>query len=570
MQWNAAPLALGEAMWLVSWWKPILMLAPLLGWAWVVSTVYDKDAARWYFKRSAWNIAHIAAGTLAVAVVLFMPAVVDSSLVFWISWPIMLLILAIDLGVYAFLRNKDERVPESARWTLDPAKWAAARAERKKRGSRHLASSLIFKGPGGELAVPAKDTPEFETRVTAEGLIQRAFDARASQLDILPAKEGVYAVTILVDGVRQALEQMPTAKANQVMDVFKAAAGLDLADRRRKLVETIKIGPPNGTMRTARVTSIGTSAGMRLSVLIDPEKQVSMRVSELGLHPNQEADLRELIADRSGVVLIAAPPDNGRTATFYAVLREHDAYTSNVQTVETEPQATFEGIRQNIFDPAAEGAEHSTLVRSILRRDPDVVGIADMPDEATAKEVARADVEHCRVYLGLRADDPLKAIQLFVRAVGDQKQGAKGLRGVICQRLLRRLCGNCRAPFTPTPDLLRKLGLPADTKQLYRKSGQVLVRDKPTVCPACGGSGFFGQIGAFAVHTLGEEERGFIGANDLTSLRNALRQKKQQSIQTAALQHVVQGNTSVEEVLRVVQGEEQKPAAQTQPAPAAR
>src|SRR6185369_8361824 len=93
---------------------------------------------------------------------------------------------------------------------------------------------------------------------------------------------------------------------------------------------------------------------------------------------------------KGGIVLLAAPATMGRTTTFYAIMKLHDAYTQNVQTVEFDIQDAIEGVKQNKFDPTAEGAEHATLVRSILRRDPDVVGVAEMTDEATAKEICRA------------------------------------------------------------------------------------------------------------------------------------------------------------------------------------
>jgi type IV pilus assembly protein PilB len=228
-----------------------------------------------------------------------------------------------------------------------------------------------------------------------------------------------------------------------------------------------------------------------------------------------------------------------------------------VQVVEMETQSSIEGVRHNVFDPQKDGSEYSTLVRSILRRDPDVVGIAEV-DEETAKEISRADTEHTRVYVTLKADDPLKAVQLFAQMVGDQKKAAACLHGVVAVKLARRLCHNCKVAVQPTPENLKKLGLPPDTKQLFRKSGKVLVKDKEQMCPVCNGVGYFGQIGVFAVHTFGDEERQRVAQNDLTGLRAALRQKKQQSIQQAALQHVLKGETSVEEVLRITSSQKQK------------
>lgn len=95
---------------------------------------------------------------------------------------------------------------------------------------------------------------------------------------------------------------------------------------------------------------------------------------------------------------------------------------------------------------------------------------------------------------------------------------------------------------------------PPETKQLFRKGGQVLIKDKPDTCPVCAGSGFNGQIGLFAIHTLDPEDRNLIRANNVEGLKASFRQKKQQSIQTSGLQRVMLGDTSVEELVRVIQG----------------
>jgi general secretion pathway protein E len=530
---------------LVSWWKPVLVVAAVAGWAWVISTIYDKDAARWYFKRQAWNVGHLLAGLVAVAIVLAAP------LSFFITFPIMLVVLALDLGIYAFLRNRDRRVPAKHRWSLDMDKMAESRAA-KKATKTAKGITMTFESPGGKVPAPQPETPQYAVRVAAESLLNATIELRGSQLDIVPIRKDAYGATCLVDGLRTPIEQMPAQQAVAVIDFFKAAAGLDLEDRRRKLSGTMKFGVGQTATHDARVTTKGTSSGLTMSVLINPESQVQRRVDELGLFPNQIEELRKIIEDGTGVVLLAAPPDSGRTSTMYAMVRAHDAYTSNVQTIELEPQAPIEGVRLNQFDPQADGAEFSTLVRSILRRDPDVVAISELPDDETAKTIARADHEHTRTYLSLRADSALAAIQMFCRAVGDQELAAKALRGVVAHRMLRRLSENAKIPFQPTPDMLKKLGLPPEVKTLYRTEGKVLIKDKLEPDPVSGGTGYFGQVGAFAVHFIDDEARKLIAANDISGLRALFRQRKQPSINTAAMQLVVKGDTSVEEVLRVL------------------
>ncbi len=548
-----AATVLAEALFLMSPFKPVLYLLPFWGWAWVVSTIYDKDAARWYLKRRMWNFVHVAFGLAALLVIL-------APVTFWISWPVMIGLLVADLAAYWVARNADARVPEAMKWTLDIGKMLAARSEGKadkKKAKGAGASAMVFKGPGGELPVPGKDTPEFELRMALEQLFGRMIDLRASQFDIAPLKPNVYGVAYMVDGVRTAPEAIPQPRAVALIDTLKGVAKLDVNDRRRRLQGDIQLGMSGGNTIPARLTTAGASGGMKLSLLLDPAKQVSIKFDDLGLLPNQKEDMQTILSTK-GVVLVSAPPDNGRTTLLYALTRKHDAYTQNVQTIEFDIQASIEGVRQNLFDPQAEGAEFATTLRSILRRDPDVVTVCEVPDDATCAEAAKADTERARIYLGMKADNPLVAIQMFAKGVGKQETAAKVLSGLIGAKLVRRLCNNCKVPFQPKPEDLKKLGLPAETKQLHRKGGQVMVKDKPEVCPVCGGTGYFGQVGIYAVHPIGAEERKLIAANELSQLRALLRQKKQQSLQSSGLQQVILGNTSVEEVLRVTA--EQAPA----------
>src|ERR1043165_1918249 len=230
----------------------------------------------------------------------------------------------------------------------------------------------------------------------------------------------------------------------------------------------------------------------------------------------------------------------------------HDAYTHNVQTVEMEPQDSLEGIRQNRFESAGEGPEYGTLVRTIMRRDPDVVGVAEMPDESTAKEIARVEIERTRMYLSLKTDNALLAIQAWVKAVGDADLAAKVLHGAVAQKLLRKLCVNCRVAYQPSADMLKKLSLPsAKPRQLFKKGGQVLIKNKPEVCPVCRGLGYSGQEGIFEVFALGKPERDLIKAGNWSGLRAEFRKKQLPTVQQSALKKALDGTTSVEELLRV-------------------
>src|SRR5690606_28861297 len=136
--------------------------------------------------------------------------------------------------------------------------------------------------------------------------------------------------------------------------------------------------------------------------------------------------------------------------------------------------------------------------------------------------------------------------------VGDPKKAARTLHGVIAQKLVRKLCTNCRVPYQPTPEMLKKLGLPeGKVKQLFKKSGQVMIKNKPEICPVCRGTGYFGQEGVFEVFSIGPEEQEAIAAGNLQAVAASLRRRGLPTIQQVAIRKAVDGTTSVEEVLRI-------------------
>ncbi len=559
---SAGVQTLAEGFFLVSWWKALLVFPPFLAWAWLVSTVFDKHAQRFYLQRDAWNAGHMVAGLLAVLVALFFP--VAAWWGFIVGYIVMLAILAIDIAAFVVVTNQNERVPAKAKLKLDFSKLAESSKAKKDAKLAATVTLRIENSSGLTVTAPQKDTPEYEIRGAAEELFTKAIELRAYQAEIVPVSAEAYQSRYLVDGVHQPGEKMPAAQGVAIIDFWKSCGELDLKDRRRRLVGKCRV-TGESKRHDIRIASAGVQGGIRMTLTLDPGEAVDRKPEYLGLLDPQMETLKSLVADGSGVVLLAAPALNGRTTTLYTVVRMHDAYTQNVQTLELEPQHALEGVRQVIFSPS-EGAEFATTLRSILRRDPDVVGVAELPDGETAKEALKGDHERTRTYVSVRADGTLAATQLFVKAAADANLVADGLRGAVAQKLARKLCENCRVPYQPPADLLKKLGLPeGKVKQLFKKGGQVLIRNKPEVCPICSGVGYNGQIGIFEVFPFGEEEKAMIREQNWSGLRAEMRKKSIATIQQAALRRVVEGVTSVEEITRIT-APPQKTSSSKQPA----
>ncbi len=541
--------ALADAKFLVSFWKPVMLILPLVGWGWFVSKVMDKHAARFHLPRKEWNLIHLIVGLIALAAGFFMPVAGIAG--FFAGLGAMVVILAADIGIFTSLHNKDERVPESHKLRLDFSSMAEAR-EAKKSAKEAGTVQLKIVASGGKTAeIPDKETPEYEVRALAEDALIKAVESRARLYEIAPAGEGAYAVSALVDGVRQLMEKIPAPNAVKIITFWKASAGLDVQDMRRKQVAEITASKGDIWHHQVRLETIGGQAGPKLTLKFNPSKAVQRKYEDIGFLDSQEKVLDEVRKTPGGLILAAAPAGNGLTTLIYGLIGKHDPYTSIVQTIEYDIQAPIEGVMQNKFDPTG-SAEYATTVRSILRRDPNVVGVTDFRDAETAKEIVRADLKRSKVYLAVPTDGALLAIQTLVKYQGSPGDCANVLVAVAAQKLARRLCTNCRVPYAPDPALLKKLGLPADkVKQLYKKGGQVLIKNKPEVCPMCSGGGYFGQVAFMEVYPIGDAERAMIVAQNWNGLRGEFRKRGLPTLQQMGLRRVVEGMTSLEEFSRV-------------------
>jgi len=220
---------------LVSWWKALLFLPVVVAWAWLISTVYDKHAARFHLARERWNTIHLTVGVVALLAGLLVPAFAGISGIagFIVGWLVMVVLLAGDVVSYPMVANKDPRVPEAHRVRINLDSLRAAREQKAQKKLAGTAELVVLGGGKKAIVVPQKETPEFEIRVASERPVLKALEARAAQLDIMPG-EGGYATRYLVDGVAQGGEAMGASEAGPVIDFWRSAAGMDLSDRRRQ------------------------------------------------------------------------------------------------------------------------------------------------------------------------------------------------------------------------------------------------------------------------------------------------------------------------------------------------
>jgi general secretion pathway protein E len=336
---------------------------------------------------------------------------------------------------------------------------------------------------------------------------------------------------------------------------LKRVAGLDMNERRK---------PQAGLFRTSldahrhfvQITTFGSTAGESMRLVTDPQERHNFKVDGIGLHENQLKAIQATIQDGGGVVLLAAPKGQGLTSLAYAVIRAHDAFVYHIHTVERGPEMDLEGITQNALPANASPADEAKQVSWVISQEPDVVMVTLLEDPRSATELAKFAVENHRAYVCLRANNTFDALRQWRRLVGDDALAMKNLKMIVAGRLIRRLCSACKTGYTPDPTQLRKLNMnPEAVGKLYlaRKEPMRDAKGHPVPCNFCHDLGFKGRFGIYEIFAIDGEVRKIVeeGGSD-NQLKQAFRKQRSLLLQEAALAYVQAGETSVEEVLRVL------------------
>ena len=542
---------LAEGVWLTNPVKSLLMAVPFIPWAWITSTKLEKDATYFHLNVAAWNWAYLLSGVVALAAMLFVP-------IFWIGLPVGMLILAAPILLYWKVRNSE--VPASQKYTLGSGGMSAKREERKAAKLAKDAVYTFIGAKGSALSVPPKEDPAYLVHVAAEDFIGPAIDARASSVEMQIGKQGAV-VAQTVDGVRYKREPLDTQTAVAIVDYFKKMAGLDVEDRRRRQRGASKARGPAG-QRELTVLTAGRRDELTLRIEFDREDQLTVPYDQLGMLPAQRESLASTIIeeDRHGIILLSAPAGQGLRTSVYAFLDRHDAFTSNIKSLEREVEREIAGIDHVQWDPDSD-ADYSIQLQSILRRDPDIVQTGFMLDRESAAVATGPGMDGPLIYVPMRSKSIVEALQQWFKLVGDPKTASKSLRSVVNQRLMRKLCPQCKAAYTPNEAQLKKLNLNGKVTQLYDASGKVQVKNKIENCPVCAGTGYLGQTAVFEVLTLDRDMRKMLAKGDLKGVLNTARRNKMILLQEAALKKAVDGETSLKEVVRVTAQPAAKPAA---------
>ncbi|MEY3025426.1 MAG: putative type pilus assembly protein PilB [Planctomycetota bacterium] len=534
---------LAEAQILMSIAKPILTVALFVAYMRYVAK-FEFDARRFNLPVLALNSIFVGVALASLAAIVFIP-------IFWIGWPVALLLCVGTM--FGYWKYRDERVPPSEKFRLTADAFSKAMESRRRASAEKGASIVLIHADGTRGTVPGKDDPALTVYLALEQCLLGPLETRATRVDLVSSAQGV-GVSMTVDGIRSRRDPQAPDIGAAAIDMLKKACGLDPADRRRRQQGSCWMESPLGRTQLT-VTTSGSSSGQTVRVDFDRASRFGKSIDTLGLAPAQLEALRafEDPARRKGVILVSAPVGQGLTTLAYSLIGRHDAYTSNIKTLEREVQHRVEGVDHKQFAPEPGAEDFGAVLTKIIRRDPDVVLCGDISEPGTAKAAALLGMEPPLVYVLVPADSMAAAIAIWMQSVGDPKMATRCLSAVIHQRLLRTVCPTCKSPFTPAPEQAKRLGIPSGKDvQLYRPSGKVQVKNRIEDCPVCQGGAYFGQAGIFEILTLDDEARRLLSENDFrTAYARAVREQKMMQLQESALYKVREGETTLEEVQRV-------------------
>lgn len=551
----------------VSFWKAIPVVLVFLLWARLL-TWADKDADAAHLPRMPLNLANLGGMVVAFGLFLVIPS-------FWLGFPVLLLGLAAEAGVYLHLRNKKVGLTDLKTQYEDYKK-----GFRKKKEDKNLIGpvALFSKATGQVMPPPAMESPDRPAYDAVQAAFTDPFRKQCEQLDMAPSPQGVQ-VKYTVDGVGYTLPApIDPASAAAAVAYAKGAAGLDVNERRKPQKGNLKL-TVDGQRRDTAIQTAGSTAGEYLRVIVDPTKRHNFTLDQLGLTDRQKSMIKESILENQGVVLVAAPKGNGLTSMLYAILRAHDAFIQHIHTIEREPDQDLEGITQNKLAANATPAEEEKSTSWVISQEPDVLLYNKMESPRSAAEGIAFAASGKRLYVGFRAGGTAEAIEAWRKLVGDDSKAFEHLKLVVSGRVLRKLCVACRESYAPDPNTLRKLSMnPQTVTELY-KAREVPMRDPKTnniiPCTFCHELRFKGRLGAFEVISFDETVKDVVLKELATSgklgtqYRNALRKQGGRMLQEEALGLVEHGHTSVQEVLRVLRSNEsapaQRPAAEAAP-----
>jgi len=373
-------------------------------------------------------------------------------------------------------------------------------------------------------------------------LLSQAVKSRASDIHIEP-QEKTMMVRMRIDGMLR--DMVPPAKKMQaaVIARIKIIARMDIAERRLPQDGRFKI-KTSGRDIDVRVSVIPTIYGEKVVMRILDASAVKHDLAQLGLDPKLLEEFKDMLARPHGIMIVTGPTGSGKSTTLYSALNYVKDPTKNITTVEDPVEYRLAGINQIQVKPEID-LDFAQCLRAILRQDPDIILIGEIRDKETVEIAIKASLTGHLVLSTFHTNDAPSAISRLLYMGIERYLLASSLNLVVAQRLVRKICENCKEPITLSEEVLKRMKI--DLKQTKNT-----VFHHGRGCTACGGTGYLGRLPIFEFLVVDDDIRKLIITGDSEAkIREASRQKGYGGLLESGVNKALAGLTTAEEVISV-------------------
>lgn len=370
-------------------------------------------------------------------------------------------------------------------------------------------------------------------------LIEQAIRQRASDIHI-EALENNVRVRYRIDGALYEKMVYDNSLLPAISTRIKIMGGMDMSEKRK---------PQDGRMSIMvdrqdydiRISSVPTVHGEKLVLRISSKMNLTKNKRELGLNPAEMELFDKMLSHPFGIIFVTGPTGSGKSTTLYTALSELNKEDVNIVTVEDPVEADIEGINQIQVNPKV-NLTFASALRAILRQDPDIIMIGEIRDEETASIAVQASITGHLVVSTLHTNNAIGTLDRMVDMGVERYMIADATVGVIAQRLVRKLCPHCRKKHLATAEEKKLLRiLPENEVEIYEPGG----------CDLCNHTGYFGRVGVFEMMEVNEELKKQISHGSNTeAMMDAARRNGMRTLRENAIQKVLDGTTSIEEMLK--------------------
>jgi len=440
-------------------------------------------------------------------------------------------------GKKSFLRTATE--PKTKKVQTAPAPAKPAKKEKKKttspkKDSKTMAPSKSEKKRFDNIAREAQGVPVVKLVTT---IIQGAVNSGATDVHLDPADPEMR-VRYRIDGILHDVMSIPKDIESAVVSRLKILSDVDITETRHPQDGHISM-EIDEMEYDVRVATLPTFLGERVVLRLLDQSSVLAGIAELGLEEDDQKKLEKALEQPYGMVLVTGPTGSGKTTTLYSCLNEKDVMSDSIVTLEDPVEYQLSGINQVQIDTDID-LSFANVLRASLRQDIDVLLVGEIRDPETARIAIRASMTGHLVFSTLHTNDAPETISTLRNMDIPSYLISSALTCVIAQRLVRRICPECRTHFKPTKTLLKSIKLPETTKKLYRGKG----------CEHCHHTGSAGRIGIFEVLEITEPIRKLI--NEGVTPEKITKAAKLKTMADRCRLKVKNGSIAPEEFLRVI------------------